>query len=126
MENAAAHRLGLSHSTVKHHLANARSKVGAETTAALTACIVAAVAYLAATRVDVPADQRGGDEAAPAGGWPGAQGGQEVPRGQQLGDLVQGQYADRGEGDPEQGGYEAVAVHAHTVQRAPVPAVCPG
>ena len=26
---AAAHRLGLSHSTVKHHLANARSKVGA-------------------------------------------------------------------------------------------------
>ena len=32
-EKAAAHRLGLSHSTVKHHLANARSKVGAETTA---------------------------------------------------------------------------------------------
>ena len=32
---AAAHRLGLSHSTVKHHLANARSKVGAETTAQL-------------------------------------------------------------------------------------------
>ena len=30
-----AHRLGLSHSTVKHHLANARSKVGAETTAQL-------------------------------------------------------------------------------------------
>jgi DNA-binding NarL/FixJ family response regulator len=29
---AAAHRLGLSHSTVKHHLANARSKVGATTT----------------------------------------------------------------------------------------------
>jgi len=28
-------RLGLSHSTVKHHLANARSKVGAETTAQL-------------------------------------------------------------------------------------------
>jgi hypothetical protein len=27
----AAHRLGLSHSTVKHHLANARSKVGATT-----------------------------------------------------------------------------------------------
>jgi DNA-binding NarL/FixJ family response regulator len=26
-EKAAAHRLGLSHSTVKHHLANARSKV---------------------------------------------------------------------------------------------------
>jgi hypothetical protein len=32
---AAAHRRGLSHSTVKHHLANARSKVGAETTAQL-------------------------------------------------------------------------------------------
>lgn len=28
-EKAAAHRLGLSHSTVKHHLANARTKVGA-------------------------------------------------------------------------------------------------
>jgi DNA-binding CsgD family transcriptional regulator len=34
-EKAAAHRLGLSHSTVKHRLANARSKVGAETTAQL-------------------------------------------------------------------------------------------
>ena len=34
-EKAAAHRLGLSHSTVKHHLANARSKVDAETTAQL-------------------------------------------------------------------------------------------
>ncbi len=34
-EKAAAHRLGLSHSTVKHHLANARSKVGAETAAQL-------------------------------------------------------------------------------------------
>jgi DNA-binding NarL/FixJ family response regulator len=34
-EKAAAHRLGLSHSTVKHHSANARSKVGAETTAQL-------------------------------------------------------------------------------------------
>ncbi len=34
-EKAAAHRLGLSHSTVKHHLANARSEVGAETTAQL-------------------------------------------------------------------------------------------
>jgi DNA-binding NarL/FixJ family response regulator len=34
-EKAGAHRLGLSHSTVKHHLANARSKVGAETTAQL-------------------------------------------------------------------------------------------
>jgi DNA-binding CsgD family transcriptional regulator len=34
-EKAAAHRLGLSHSTVKHHLANARSQLGAETTARL-------------------------------------------------------------------------------------------
>jgi DNA-binding NarL/FixJ family response regulator len=34
-EKAAAHRLGLSHSTVKHHLANARYRVGAETTAQL-------------------------------------------------------------------------------------------
>ncbi len=34
-EKAAAHRLGLSHSTMKHHLANARSKVGAATTAQL-------------------------------------------------------------------------------------------
>lgn len=34
-EKAAAHRLGLAHSTVKHHLANARSKVGAATTAQL-------------------------------------------------------------------------------------------
>jgi len=34
-EKAAAHRLGLSHSTVKHRLANARSKVGAATMAQL-------------------------------------------------------------------------------------------
>jgi len=34
-EKAPAHRLGLSHSTVKHHLANARSKVGVTTTAQL-------------------------------------------------------------------------------------------
>lgn len=34
-EKAAAHRLGLAHSTVKRHLANARSKVGATTTAQL-------------------------------------------------------------------------------------------
>lgn len=34
-EKAAAHRLGLSHSTVKHHLANARAKVGTTTTAQL-------------------------------------------------------------------------------------------
>jgi DNA-binding NarL/FixJ family response regulator len=34
-EKAAARRLGLSHSTVMHHLANARSRVGAVTTAQL-------------------------------------------------------------------------------------------
>jgi len=34
-EKAAAHCLGLSHSTVKHYLANARSNLGAETTAQL-------------------------------------------------------------------------------------------
>ena len=34
-EQAAAHRLGLAHSTVKHHLANARSRAGAATTAQL-------------------------------------------------------------------------------------------
>jgi DNA-binding NarL/FixJ family response regulator len=34
-EKAAAHRLGVSPSTVKHHLANARSKVGAANTAQL-------------------------------------------------------------------------------------------
>lgn len=34
-EKAAAHGLGLSHPTVKHHLANAGSKVGATTTAQL-------------------------------------------------------------------------------------------
>ncbi len=34
-EKAAAQRLGLSHSTVKHHPANARTKVGVTTTAQL-------------------------------------------------------------------------------------------
>ena len=34
-EKAAAHRLGLAHSTVRHHLASARYKVGAATTAQL-------------------------------------------------------------------------------------------
>jgi len=34
-EKAAAYRLGLSHSTVRHHLASVRSKVGATTTAQL-------------------------------------------------------------------------------------------
>jgi DNA-binding NarL/FixJ family response regulator len=47
-EKAAAHRLGLSHSTVKHHLANARSKVGAETTAQLV--------WVLASRLPEPGD----------------------------------------------------------------------
>jgi DNA-binding NarL/FixJ family response regulator len=47
-EKAAAHRLGLSHSTVKHHLANARSKVGAETTAQLV--------WILAERLPEPGD----------------------------------------------------------------------
>ena len=34
-EKVASHRLGLSHSTVKHHLSNARSRVGAMTTTQL-------------------------------------------------------------------------------------------
>ena len=34
-EKEAAYRLGLSHSTVKHHLARARSKLGVTTTAQL-------------------------------------------------------------------------------------------
>jgi DNA-binding CsgD family transcriptional regulator len=45
-EKAAAHRLGLSHSTVKHHLARARSKVGAATTAQLV--------WILAPRLPVP------------------------------------------------------------------------
>ena len=48
-EKAAAHRLGLSHSTVKHHLANARSKVGAETTAQLV--------WILGPRLPVPSRQ---------------------------------------------------------------------
>ena len=48
-EKAAAHRLGLSHSTVKHHLANARSKVGAETTAQLV--------WILAPRLPEPSDE---------------------------------------------------------------------
>jgi DNA-binding NarL/FixJ family response regulator len=45
-EKEAAHRLGLSHSTVKHHLANARSKVEAATTAQLV--------WILATRLPEP------------------------------------------------------------------------
>ena len=55
-EKAAAHRHGLSHSTVKHHLANARSKVGAATTAQLV--------WILGTRLPdpesaIPSDERG-------------------------------------------------------------------
>ena len=53
-EKAAAHRLGLSHSTVKHHLANARSKVGATTTAQLV--------WLLAPRLPEPEDVAQADE----------------------------------------------------------------
>ena len=53
-ERAAAHRLGLSHSTVKHHLASARSKVGAETTAQLV--------WILAPRLPEPETQGGADE----------------------------------------------------------------
>jgi DNA-binding NarL/FixJ family response regulator len=52
-EKAAAHRLGLSHSTVKHHLANARSKVGATTTAQLV--------WILAARLPGPNEMAPGD-----------------------------------------------------------------
>ena len=58
-EKAAAHRLGLSHSTVKHHLANARSKVGAETTAQLV--------WLLAPRLPEPESAAGGRVASARG-----------------------------------------------------------
>ncbi len=54
-EKAAAHRLGLSHSTVKHHLANARSKVGAETTAQLAWILASRLPQAAST--DEPNEQ---------------------------------------------------------------------
>ena len=59
-EKAAAHRLGLSHSTVKHHLANARTKVGAETTAQLV--------WILAPRLPEPEDaaEVGDSRAAPS------------------------------------------------------------
>ena len=53
-EKAAAHRLGLSHSTVKHHLANARSKVDTTTTAQLV--------WILAPRVREPEIRAPGDE----------------------------------------------------------------
>jgi DNA-binding NarL/FixJ family response regulator len=49
-EKAAAHRLGLSHSTVKHHLARARSKVGVATTAQLV--------WILAPRLPEPRNRR--------------------------------------------------------------------
>jgi hypothetical protein len=64
-EKAAAHRLGLSHSTVKHHLANARSKVGAETTAQL-------VWILAARLPDPKADTCDASDPDPAGSYAAA------------------------------------------------------
>jgi len=53
-EKAATHRLGLSHSTVKHHLANARSRVGATTTAQLV--------WILAPRLPEPEDEAHADE----------------------------------------------------------------
>jgi DNA-binding NarL/FixJ family response regulator len=53
-EKAAAHRLGRSHSTVKHHLANARSKVGATTTAQLV--------WVLAPRLPEPEGLAGADD----------------------------------------------------------------
>src|SRR6188472_682560 len=55
-EKEAAHRLGLSHSTVKHHLANARTKVGATTTAQLV--------WILAPRLPVPEGSAHADEGA--------------------------------------------------------------
>ncbi len=53
-EKEAAHRLGLAHSTVKHHLTNARSKVGAATTAQLV--------WILAPRLPEPEDVAQTDE----------------------------------------------------------------
>jgi DNA-binding NarL/FixJ family response regulator len=59
-EKAAAHQLGLSQSTVKHHLANARSKVGAETTAQLVWILAARLPEPeASTRTDGGRPSRG-------------------------------------------------------------------
>jgi DNA-binding NarL/FixJ family response regulator len=61
-EKAAAHRLGLSHSAVKHHLANARSKVGADTTAQLVWILVERLPEPAEDR-ERPTCESGGGEA---------------------------------------------------------------
>ncbi len=64
-EKAAAHRLGLSHSTVKHHLASARSKVGATTTAQLVWILAPRLPEPDAT--DQPDDERLLDSIVPNG-----------------------------------------------------------
>jgi DNA-binding CsgD family transcriptional regulator len=56
-EKEAAHRLGLSHSTLRHHLANARSKVGATTTAQLV--------WILAERLSGPGNLAWPDESPP-------------------------------------------------------------
>jgi DNA-binding CsgD family transcriptional regulator len=56
-EQAAAHRLGPSHSTVKRHLANARTKVGATTTAQLV--------WILAPRLPEPGDMAMGTSSDP-------------------------------------------------------------
>jgi DNA-binding CsgD family transcriptional regulator len=56
-EKAAAHRLGLSPSTVQHHLANARFKVGAATTAQLV--------WILAPRLPEPEGMAQADEEMP-------------------------------------------------------------
>jgi DNA-binding NarL/FixJ family response regulator len=61
-EKAAAHRLGLSDSAVKHHLANARSKVGADTTAQLVWIVVERLPEPAEDR-ERPTCESGGAEA---------------------------------------------------------------
>ena len=53
-EKAAAHRLGLSHSTAIHHLANARTKVGSATTAQLV--------WILASRLSEPEGAEAADE----------------------------------------------------------------
>ena len=58
---AAANRLGMSHSTVKHHLANARSKVGATTTAQLV--------WILAERLPEPEGVAPRDEEQPTRSW---------------------------------------------------------
>lgn len=63
-EKAAAHRFGLSHSTVKHHLANARSKVGADTTAPLV--------WILAARLPEPEATAQGDRRAAISVWEAA------------------------------------------------------